>query len=176
MEGGRASCSRYACARSRAGLLELSWDLICPSCRTAVRRIASLAEVGEAGHCQLCDITFGTEPHQAVEATFHPPASIRAIDSGPYCIGGPVRTPHVVAQALLPAGGEAPLPAPREPSRLRLFLRGGPTATVQVAPGAAAEVRVEAFAGRIAPAVIELAQGGRVLVVNRSGTETHVKL
>lgn len=159
-----------------AGLLELSWDLICPSCRSAVRRTASLAEVPEAGHCHLCDITFGTEPHQAVEATFHPPASIRAIDSGPYCVGGPVRTPHVVAQALLPAGGEASLAAPREPSRLRLFLRGGPTASVQVAPGAADAVRVEAHADRIAPAGIELAPGGKLLVVNRTGAETHAKL
>src|SRR6185369_12470440 len=87
------------------GLLELRWDLVCPSCRTATDRQTSLSELPAAAHCQLCDISYEIELDRAIEATFMPSPALRKPEPGPFCIGGPMRTPHVVAQAILPAGG-----------------------------------------------------------------------
>ncbi|HWE23604.1 MAG TPA: DUF5939 domain-containing protein, partial [Myxococcales bacterium] len=78
-----------------AGLLDLSWDLVCPSCRTAAGRTSTLAKLGPESHCQLCDLSFGLDFDKAVEATFRPPSPVREIDDAPYCIGGPARIPHV---------------------------------------------------------------------------------
>ena len=55
-----------------AGLLDLVWDLVCPSCRTASERMASLADAAAEGHCRMCEISFGVESQQAIEATFRP--------------------------------------------------------------------------------------------------------
>jgi hypothetical protein len=51
--------------------------------------------------------------------TFTPAPAVRKVVAATYCVGGPARVPHVVAQALLPARGVARLLAPDEPGRYR---------------------------------------------------------
>ncbi len=43
-----------------AGILRLSWDIICPSC-TGGPTIASLKDIPASGHCPSCDITFDVD-------------------------------------------------------------------------------------------------------------------
>ena len=114
------------------GLLELRWDLVCPSCRTATDRQTSLSDLPSAAHCQLCDISYEIELDRAIEATFMPAPALRVPEPGPFCIGGPMRTPHVVAQAILPAHGSVTLSAPEKPGRYRIFVRGGASAALEV--------------------------------------------
>src|SRR5262249_44303508 len=90
----------------RAGLLDLRWDIVCPSCRVSTDTLPSLAALADHGTCQLCELAFALDLEDAVEATFIPASAIRDVDVGPYCIGGPARAPHVRAQSVLPAGGE----------------------------------------------------------------------
>jgi adenylate cyclase len=158
-----------------AGLLELSWDLVCPSCRTSAERVPSLATLGEGSHCQLCDLSFELELDKAVEATFRPPPPVREVDAGPYCISGPARTPHVVVQALLAPGSEEALPVPRKAERLRLFLRGGATASVEVQDEGPAVAKVEA-GEHFAPAALSVRPGGTIEVRSALSSESHVKL
>ena len=158
-----------------AGLLDLSWELVCPSCRTGAARHGSLAELPEDGHCQLCDLSFGVELDRAVEATFRPVLGVRAVDEGPYCVGGPARTPHVVAQAVAGPGGAALLRVPAEPGRYRVFVRGGATAAVEAVEGGAPSGAVSND-GQLAPARVEVAPGAAVRVELRADGERHVKL
>jgi adenylate cyclase len=158
------------------GLLELHWDLVCPSCRTSAERKPTLSELGREGHCQLCDISFELELDRAVEAVFSPPPRLRRVDSGPYCIGGPARTPHVVAQAILPAGGSAVLTAPDAPGRYRLFLRGGAVSTVEVVAGAQQQARLRAAGNSLAPSSLEIGPAGALVVEQSNGSERHAKL
>src|SRR6185295_18265547 len=159
----------------RAGLLELRWEIVCPSCRTATETLPTLASLGEHGACQLCDLEFALDLEDAVEATFAPAAAIREVDVGPYCIGGPARTPHVLAQQLLPAEGEARLTAPDEEGRYRLFVRGGTSAPVDVKAGAPDEVDAGEMAATREEALV-VAPGGTVVVKNPSAEERHAKL
>ncbi len=122
-----------------SGLLELRWDLVCPSCRTATDRQTTLSELPSAAHCQLCDISFEIELDRAIEATFMPASSLRQPELGPFCIGGPMRTPHVVAQTILPPKGSATLSAPSKPGRYRLFVRGGANLALEVGADGEAE-------------------------------------
>ena len=89
-----------------SGLLDLRWDLVCPSCRTANDRQTTLSELPTSGHCQLCDLSYEIELDRAVEATFLPAPALRRAEAGPFCIGGPMRTPHVIAQAILDYFGQ----------------------------------------------------------------------
>lgn len=159
-----------------AGLLELRWDVVCPSCRGAPQQAGALAEIPPEGHCAMCDISYALELDRALEATFRPSAAVRELDARPFCSGGPARTPHVVAQAILPATGRAILEAPPEPGRYRLFLRGGQAASVDVKEGAPAEVAVSAAPAGIEPSALAVAPEGRIVVTQEGGDERHVKL
>jgi class 3 adenylate cyclase len=157
------------------GLLELRWDIICPSCMTASDRLASLGDLGDAGHCQLCDIGFDLALDQSVEATFRPAPGIRELDEGPYCIGGPARTPHVVSQAIIERDGHVAMTAPQQPGAYRLFVRGGATAQIDVASDGAAELSLTTE-GDAPLGEHRLAPGASIRIEQRGGSERHVKL
>ncbi len=160
-------------AAVHAGLLELRWEVICPSCRTGTETLPSLSALSEHGGCQLCEIEFAIDLDEAVEVTFAPCRAVREVDAGPYCIGGPARTPHVLAQAILPASGTASLTAPSELGNYRLFVRGGAARQVEVREGAPAEIKVDP---RAETGGIAIAPGGAVRVENPSAEELHAKI
>jgi adenylate cyclase len=156
----------------RSGLLELRWEVICPSCRVGAEVVSSLAAVKEHAHCHLCEIEFGLDVDEALEATFAPTRAVRAIDVGQYCVGGPSRTPHVLQQALLPARKSVTLLAPDEPGRYRLFFRGGEAIALEVAADGAADARVASTtidAQRVRP-------GAALTVTSAHDDDRHVKL
>jgi adenylate cyclase len=160
----------------KSGVLELQWELVCPSCRTGTESAEVLSDLPTGGHCQLCDLSFELELDRAVEATFRPSSSLRSLAAGPYCIGGPRRTPHVVAQTLLEPHGQAELKAPLEPGRYRLFLRGGATCALEIGEGGAAELGVTASDGSLTPTRGQLAPGASIHVSHTGDNQTHLKL
>jgi adenylate cyclase len=110
-----------ACLRAtRAGLLDLQWDLVCPLCRGATESDASLRDVHSNLHCDTCRIDFKANFDRFVEVTFRPNAAVRFVENKQFCVGSPHWTPHVIAQQLLPAGNERMLKLPLEAGRYRL--------------------------------------------------------
>ncbi len=160
----------------KSGLLELSWELVCPSCRTGTESTDALANLPSAGHCQLCDLSFELDLDRAVEATFKPSASLRTLAAGPYCIGGPRRTPHVVSQTILKPGVQGELTAPAQPGRYRLFLRGGASAALEVEASGAETVTFQVEDASLSPSTAQAAPGAKLQLVYAGARETHVKL
>jgi class 3 adenylate cyclase len=110
-----------ACLRAtRAGLLDLRWDLLCPLCRGAKETGASLRDLNKKVHCETCRIDFTANLDRFVEVTFRPNPSVRPVEQREFCVGSPQRTPHVVAQQLLPARSARVLTLPLEPGSYRL--------------------------------------------------------
>jgi class 3 adenylate cyclase len=108
------------CLRAtRVGLLDLQWDLLCPLCRGPQESSSSLQDIDPEVHCETCRIDFTVNFDRFVELTFRPNASIRTTEVKDYCIGSPQRTPHVVAQQLLPAQSERELSMALEPGNYR---------------------------------------------------------
>ena len=95
----RAVLEACLCA-TRAGMLDLQWNLICPLCRGGPAT-DSLKDLDSAVHCQGCNIDFAVNFEQSVELTFRPNPSIRKTESEVFCVGGPQVMPHVAAQQLL---------------------------------------------------------------------------
>lgn len=109
------------CLRAtRVGLLDLQWDLLCPLCRGPQESGTSLRDIDPEVHCETCRIDFTVNFDRFVELTFRPNASIRAVDVKDYCIGSPQRTPHVVAQQLLPGHSPRFLSMSLEPGNYRV--------------------------------------------------------
>lgn len=159
-----------------SGVLELTWDLVCPSCRTASERIRALSTLDTHAHCQVCDLSYDLDLDRAVEATFRPPNAIRNVDEGPYCIGGPARTPHVLTQAILPGNGTTEVRAPQALGRYRLFVRGGPAAILVVTPEGSPRFDGRASEGALEPARADVAPGALVSLTSDHAGERHLKI
>ncbi|MEO7112641.1 MAG: DUF5939 domain-containing protein, partial [Polyangiaceae bacterium] len=159
-----------------AGLTELRWSIICPSCRTASEHVTSLQEISTEGHCQLCDISFELDLDRSVEATFLPHDALRTVVAQPFCIGGPSRTPHVISQANLDPQSSHEFTAPAEVGRFRIFARGGANASVEVEENGAAEASAAVAASAVRPAELHVGPGGKIVVTNKTDEGRHVKL
>ena len=115
---GRPVLEACLCA-TRAGILDLQWNLICPMCRGG-EAMDSLKEIAATVHCAGCDIDFTVNFEQSVELTFRPNPSIRKTDSENFCIGGPQVTPHIAAQQLLAPHSSRAIDLALETGRYRL--------------------------------------------------------
>jgi class 3 adenylate cyclase len=115
----------------RAGLLELRWDLLCPRCRVAKAWSGGLDRLPEGAHCPTCNIDYGRDFSKNVEASFRPAPAIRPLESGEYCLMGPMSTPHIKLQIALEPSEARDVPArlPFGPYRLRT-LEAGPECDV----------------------------------------------
>jgi class 3 adenylate cyclase len=105
---------------TRAGLLDLQWELLCPLCRGAKETGSSLREISSELHCETCRIDFKVNFDRFVEVTFRPNATLRPVVPQDFCMGSPQRTPHIVAQQLLAPQTGRVLNLPLEPGRYRL--------------------------------------------------------
>lgn len=115
----RRKVLRTCLQATRAGMLDLQWNLICPMCRGGKAK-ESLAELSSHTHCDGCNIDFNVNFEQSVEITFRPNPSIRQIETDTFCIGGPQVTPHIVAQQLLTPQSQRSISIQLEEGRYRL--------------------------------------------------------
>jgi adenylate cyclase len=97
----------------RTGLFDLRWELMCPNCRVPKAEVATMADIPPQFHCETCGISYAADVDQRVELRFSVNPAVRAASHEIYCIGGPLRMPHIVAQQYL---------APHEDRRVELEL------------------------------------------------------
>jgi class 3 adenylate cyclase len=124
-------------AATRAGLLEMQWDLLCPNCRGPKVSVIGLDRLPKGAHCETCNIDYERDFMRNVELTFRPVSAIRPIDSGEFCLFGPMTTPHVIAQQTLEPGEEREISLSLSPGdyRLRDLHRGEPASLTWTAGG-----------------------------------------
>ena len=147
---------------ARRGLLDLSWDLLCPRCRGAKQQSATLDQLATEAHCDTCAIRYDRDFSRNVEVTFHPAAGLRALQGGEFCLLGPVSTPHIIAHITLAPGEHRSLDLDLPPGTYRartlepgpertLEHEGGPLPAIELADGTVA------FGSPAAPGRLDLA-------------------
>lgn len=163
---------------SRVGLVEPRVDVMCPSCRAAVRRSIPPVTASDTEHdsCQLCDIGVTATAERSHCVSFRVARDVREVDSGPYCIGGPARAPHVVAQAIVAAGGSVTLVAPDDPGGYGLWARGGKSGQLEVRVDAPASVYGVLSDDGFSPQRLAVAPGGTLRLEHTSAGDRHVKI
>ena len=124
-------------AATRRGLLDLSWSIVCPSCRGQKNGVGSLARLGGAVHCEQCGIDYGPEFDRNVEVTFDARPSGRGMAAPVFCLAGPQTALQTVAQTAVAPSGTA---------SLDVVLEAG-AYVVQALPDRATRVTVEPDAG-----------------------------
>jgi class 3 adenylate cyclase len=98
---------RVALHATRAGLLALSWDTVCPHCRGVRDENSNLSALQAESHCDVCRIDFKTDTQESVEVTFRVHPSIREIEEQLYCSAEPAKKTHIRVQWTLPPGAKA---------------------------------------------------------------------
>jgi class 3 adenylate cyclase len=86
---------------TRVGIFELRWEVMCPNCRVPKVESAGLAQLPDRFHCDTCGIGYDVDFDQRVELRFTVHPRVRQAQDLVYCIGGPLRVPHVMAQLYL---------------------------------------------------------------------------
>jgi class 3 adenylate cyclase len=156
---------------TKAGLLSMHWDLLCPNCRGPKLSVASLDRLPQGAHCATCNIDYGRDFARNVELTFRPAPTIRRVEDGQFCLFAPMTTPHVVLQQTLAPGEARDVPADLPHGAYRL--RG-------LHPGADAQVE---WTGGGFPSLVIADEGvsvgeasppGMVRMVNRARAERTV--
>ncbi len=113
---------------ARVGLLNLSWNLICPNCRVETSQTDSLASLHTAYHCDFCGAGYQADFDRYVELRFDVHPAVRRATRSVYCVGGPGLTPHILLQRYIRQGQAEELPFPPGAEELRLrVLRHGHT-------------------------------------------------
>jgi class 3 adenylate cyclase len=83
---------------SRVGLLNISWNVMCPHCRGARFSANSLGEIPESVHCEICEIEFTSDEKDSVEVVFRTHPGIRKIEEVMYCASEPAKKIHIKIQ------------------------------------------------------------------------------
>ena len=83
---------------TRAGALNLSWDVLCQSCRGTREAAQTLGDLSSRVHCPGCNVTFGPQFDRSVEVTFNAHPLGKGLNVPTYCLVGPHTARHVVAQ------------------------------------------------------------------------------
>ena len=82
-------------------IVDMGWDIICPTCRIATRTETSLAQIEQHVYCELCDLQVDVDFAKNVELLFSVSPQLRKVETRNYCIGGPYHLPHIIAQNIL---------------------------------------------------------------------------
>jgi class 3 adenylate cyclase len=109
---------------TRVGLLDMSWDLICPHCRGVRFAANSLGDVPKKGSCAPCALEFGSEGDNAIEVTFHVHPSIRQVPKQAFCTREAGGKRHIKVQQALASGDQRRVRTLLGPGRYRLRIQG----------------------------------------------------
>ena len=144
-----------------AGLLALTFDLLCPSCFGAKARLPTLGAAAAGVHCPSCNIAFDARFPGAVGVSFRPVPQIRSLEIASWCIGSPQRMPHVVARLRAAPDETVSWTADVEPGLYRLRAQTSLAASfVDVSEDAGSDrVVAEIGAEHVAPARLQVRPG-----------------
>lgn len=90
----------------KAGLLDLSWEVLCPNCSAPKQTASSLSGLKSGTHCDGCRIDYSAGLDENVELRFNVSPSVRSAARAVFCAGSPAHTPFAAAQLRLEPGRE----------------------------------------------------------------------
>jgi serine/threonine protein kinase len=162
------------------GLLEIAWDLVCPTCMVAHESRSHLGEVTSHAHCSACETDYDRDLGSSVELVLRPHPDVRQTKVEMFCAGSPARRSHVLVQLVLDPGEErsVTLRLPLGEYAAAAFGSSG-TASVAVSPVGFArvgEIAVDERGVTARPAVF--GDGGDVVIrfVNETSEERSVRI
>ncbi|MEX2364675.1 MAG: adenylate/guanylate cyclase domain-containing protein, partial [Balneolaceae bacterium] len=91
---------------AKLDLLDFSWDICCPSCKSPKNNFRKLRETRIHLFCEDCEADYSMDFNKNTHLVFSPHPLIRKLSDKKHCLGGPSGKPHRVIQQLIGVGEE----------------------------------------------------------------------
>lgn len=91
---------------SKMDLLDFSWDVCCPKCKSPKHNFRKMKEARVHLYCEDCESDYTMDFNRNMHLVFRPHPLIRKISDKKYCLGGPGSKSHRVIQQHLKIGDE----------------------------------------------------------------------
>jgi serine/threonine protein kinase len=162
------------------GLLEIAWDLVCPTCMVAHESRAHLGEVTSHAQCAACETEYDRDLGSSVELVLRPHPDVRETKLETFCAGSPARRSHVLVQLVLDPGEERSVALRLPPGEYAAAAFGiSASADVAVSPvgfSRVGEIIIDDRGVVARPAVF--GEGGDVVIrfVNETADERSVRI
>ncbi|MTI89699.1 MAG: adenylate/guanylate cyclase domain-containing protein [Balneolaceae bacterium] len=79
-------------------ILDFSWDICCPSCKSPKHRFRKMKKAHIQLYCNECESNYSMDFNRNMHMVFTPHPLIRKLANKRYCLGGPGNKPHRVFQ------------------------------------------------------------------------------
>ena len=157
----------YSC---RAGLLNMSWDVICPHCHRVRENRPALSEIGKKASCSLCGINFDSTSLNGLEITFTVNSRVRTVHREIFCSSEPAEKPHILLQKYIGPGHKFLYSLPSSETRLR-FREQGKKYYGLLDIKKSSTVKTLYWDDISASTIIETAPGSSVFITNTENNE-----
>lgn len=157
---------------TEAGVLDMRWQINCPVCRVGASRVARMADIAGAAHCDACDIDYGVDFARHVEAVFAPNPAVRRATPALYCASSPAFLPHVLAQLRAHARGTETHALDLVPGRYHVRVLGSPRSADVVIDDARAQLAVRITAeALVVSASAHAGETASIVIANETDRE-----
>lgn len=109
---------------SKLDLLNFSWSLACPHCRTVQHTVRKLPEITEPLFCKDCQKEFMLDFHNSIYINFRPHPLVRKVPDKTYCFGNPSKQPHIKLFQYLYPGQKRFVKVHLKPGNYRIYADG----------------------------------------------------
>ncbi len=173
----RMSVLRMFLFATKAGLLDLHWDILCPNCRVSRDTFSNLRDLTGQSHCDSCRIEYNVNFDDYVELRFSVHPAIRQTNSTTFCaIGGPSYNRHILAQQRLEADEQRLIHVDLPAGTYRARILGSENrCTVELRDDALpTTAQLSISDGGVEPAALALAAGPLTFQVHNHANRSHL--
>lgn len=89
---------------TKLGLLNISWNVVCPHCRGPRFNAETLGDIPEQSSCESCDLNFTTAEPDVVEIVFKVNKAVRDVPDVLYCAAEPAKKVHIKIHQVIAPG------------------------------------------------------------------------
>lgn len=112
---------------SRLGLLNISWNLVCPHCKGSRFSAKTLGDIPFDATCEPCNVEFKSSDEEAIEVIFKVHSSVREISEKSYCAAEPAKKSHIKTQQSIKPNSVLKLKAPVLQNSYKISVKNHPT-------------------------------------------------
>ncbi|MBI5609929.1 MAG: SRPBCC family protein, partial [Deltaproteobacteria bacterium] len=162
---------------AQAGLLQVQWEMLCPSCKMPTANPEKLDLAKVSAHCTVCDVRYDASFADSIGLSLKPAAAIRSDLGQMRCLSSPARMPHLLGQCQVAPRQEHSWTLDLLPGtyRLRGWPQLEPLVVVVRSEATRREQSVQAGPQAMSPPIVRLASG-RVTLQVRSKLDVPLTL
>ena len=161
---------------SRLGLLNISWNLVCPHCKGSRFGAKSLGEIPFEAICEPCNVEFKASDEEAVEVIFKVHPSVREISEKSYCAAEPAKKSHIKTQQPVKPNSVLKLKAPILQGSYKITVKNQPTKYIFKVTPEASNSDIYIDLGTVNENLNFVGQKSYILFKNNSDQEVTFKL